>query len=94
MKCVCFIWTVNSGLCVSVEFAASCLYAGLSLGFVGGLLFERVGPIWSCLTGLFTSTSGFLLLWYANRHTDYYSRHPDLMAFYYFLAGNNIHFLR
>ncbi|XP_045210176.1 uncharacterized protein LOC123561698 [Mercenaria mercenaria] len=70
-----------------VELLASMLNAGLGVGFVPGMFYDKFGPTLTSGAGLIVSVPVYLLMWSTVKYTSFYSKNVWLMAIYFLLAG-------
>ena len=71
----------------SVAVIAAMHVLGTNLVLPSGLLFDRLGPMWTSLTGLVTSCIGYGLIYSAVVMRDFYTHNNALFAFYFFIAS-------
>lgn len=74
-------------ICLIVELLSSMLNFGLGVGFLPGMIYDRLGPQWTSSIGLLVSVSAYMLIWSSTKSVKFYSGNSWLMAIYFFICG-------
>jgi hypothetical protein len=83
-----YVYIYNSTIyIVSVELQSSLLNLGLGIGFIPGILYDKFGPFWTSVAGLFVSVGSYMLLWSTTKYVPFYRSNSWLMSIYFLLCG-------
>ena len=60
---------------------------GSDIIIVPGTMVDKLGPKWTCLVGFVLTTLGYGLIYSAVATKEFYHNHPELLGFFFFIAG-------